>query len=116
LGLTNNLSKHYYRRLFDGKDFKMKILAIEKEFEGKTSEDFQPYLKDEARSVWDLYKHNFIREVYFRADQSSAVLILESESVEEAKKTLAELPLVKKELICFEFIPLVPYPGFERLF
>ncbi len=94
----------------------MKILAIEKEFEGKTSGDFQPYLKDEARSVWDLYKHNFIREVYFRADQSSAVLILESESVEEAKKTLAELPLVKKKLICFEFIPLVPYPGFERLF
>jgi len=94
----------------------MKILAIEKEFEGKTSKDFQPYLKDEAKSVWDLYKHNFIREIYFRADQSSAVLMLESESVEEAEKTLAELPLVKKELICFEFIPLLPYPGFERLF
>lgn len=94
----------------------MKILAIEKEFEDKTSQDFQPYLKDEAGSVWDLYKNNFIREVYFRADQSSAVLMLESESVDEAEKTLAELPLVKKKLIYFELIPLVPYPGFERLF
>ena len=94
----------------------MKILAIEKEFEGKTSKDFQPYLKDEARSVWELYKQNFIREIYFRADQSCAVLMLESESVEEAKETLTKLPLVKKELIYFELIPLVPYPGFERLF
>ena len=94
----------------------MKILAIEKEFEGKTSKDFQPYLKDEARSVWELYRQNFIREIYFRADQSSAVLMLESESVKEAKETLAKLPLVKKELIYFEIIPLVPYQGFERLF
>ncbi|RKZ00445.1 MAG: superoxide dismutase [Ignavibacteriae bacterium] len=94
----------------------MKILAIEKEFEGKTSKHFQPYLKDEAGSVWELYKQNFIREIFFRADQSSAVLMLESESVEEARETLAKLPLVKKELIYFEIIPLVPYPGFERLF
>lgn len=94
----------------------MKILAIENEFEGKTSKDFQPYLKDEAGTVWELYKQNFIREIYFRADQSSAVLMLESESIEDARETLAKLPLVKKELIYFEIIPLVPYPGFERLF
>jgi len=112
----NNLSKHLYRGSFVRKDFKMKILAIEIEFEGKTPQDFQPYLKDEARSVWNLYKNNFIREVYFRADLSSAVLMLESESVEQAEKTLAELPLVKNQLIYFELIPLVPYPGFERLF
>ncbi|NNG27382.1 MAG: superoxide dismutase [Ignavibacteriaceae bacterium] len=94
----------------------MKILAIENEYEGKSSEDFKLYLKDEAMAVWNLYKKNFIREIYFRKDKSSAVLLLESESVEEAEKTLAELPLAKKKLICFEFIPLVPYPGFERLF
>ena len=67
-------------------------------------------------AVWELYKKNFIRELYFRKDKSSAILILESESVEEAEKTLAELPLVKEKLICFEIIPLVAYPGFERLF
>jgi hypothetical protein len=94
----------------------MKILAIENEYGAKSSDDFKPYLKDEASAVWNLYKKNFIREIYFRKDKSSAVLMLECESVEAAESILAELPLVKKELICFEIIPLVAYPGFERLF
>ena len=34
----------------------MKILAIEKEYDGKTAEDFQPHLEAEARQVWKLYK------------------------------------------------------------
>jgi len=33
----------------------MKIIAIEKEYEGKTSEDFKPYLEEEAKAVWKLY-------------------------------------------------------------
>jgi hypothetical protein len=94
----------------------MKILAIEKEFAGKTAEDFQPYLEDEAISVWELYQQGVIRELYFRADRTSAVLILECENAEEAKDQLSALPLVKEELIYFDFIPLVPYSGFERLF
>jgi len=94
----------------------MKILAIENEYEGKSSDDFKPYLKDEAAAVWELYKKNFIREIYFRKYKTSAVLMLECESVEAAESILAELPLVKEELIYFEIIPLVAYPGFERLF
>ena len=94
----------------------MKVLAIEKEYEGKSSDDFKPYLKDEARAVWELYIKNFIREIYFRNDKTSAVLMLECDSVEEAEKTLTELPLVKENLIYFEIIPLVAYSGFERLF
>ena len=94
----------------------MKILAIEKEFAGKTAEDFQPYLEAEAIRVWELYKKGVIREIYFRADQTSAVLILECENLEEAKEKLSTLPLVQEDLIYFDFIPLAPYPGFERLF
>lgn len=94
----------------------MKILAIENEYKGKPSDDFKPHLRDEATAVWNLYKKNVIREIYFRQDKNAAVLILESESVKEAKKTLAELPLVKQKLIYFELIPLTAYPGFERLF
>ena len=94
----------------------MKILAIEKEIAGKTVEDFQPHLEAEARRVWELYKKGVIREIYFRSDQTSAVLILECENLEEAKEILSTLPLVQEDLIYFDFIPLVPYPGFERLF
>ena len=79
----------------------MKILAIEKEYEGKTSKDFIPFLENEAKAVWELYKSNIVREIYFLTDQNSAVIIMESESVESARETLAELPLVKEKLIYF---------------
>ena len=94
----------------------MKILAIEKEFAGKSPEDFQPHLEAEARRVWELYKKGVIREIYFRADLKNAVLILETENLKEAKEKLSTLPLIQEDLIYFEFIPLAPYPGFERLF
>ena len=94
----------------------MKILAIEKEYTGKKVEDFQPHLKAEARQVWKLYKRGVIREIYFRADQKSAIIILECKNIEDAEENLSTLPLVREGLIYFEFIPLVPYPGYERLF
>ncbi len=94
----------------------MKILAIEKDVAGTTPENFQPYLKAEAQKVWELQQQNIIREIYFQADRSCAVLILECDSVDEAEKILKTLPLVQANLIEFEIIPLKPYPGFERLF
>jgi len=54
--------------------------------------------------------------LYFRAGQSTAVLILECASTDEANALLAELPFVSHGLIEFVLIPLVAYPGFERLF
>ena len=94
----------------------MKILAIEKENPSTNSEQFTPYLKDEAKKVWEFYQSDFIREIYFRQDHSTAVLILECESIEKAKNQLIKLPLVKQNLISFELIPLIPYAGFSRLF
>ncbi|MFC2134368.1 muconolactone Delta-isomerase family protein [Bacteroidota bacterium] len=94
----------------------MKIIAIEVENEGLTSADFQPYLKDEAEVVWELYKKGVIREIHFREDRHTAVLIMECKNVDEAKSVLDSLPLVQNGLITFDIIPLKPYPGFERLF
>jgi len=106
----------------------MKILALEKEIPNTTSEQFAPHLQAEAARVWELYKSGQLREIYFRGDRhlhrtahgavqvSEAVLILECAVVEEAHQLLNSLPLVQVGLITFEVIPLVPYPGFERLF
>jgi hypothetical protein len=94
----------------------MKILALEIETEGVKPEQFAPHLKAEARHVWELYQGGAIRELYLRADRSEAVLILECRDVMEAKEKLDCLPLVRAGLISFEIIPLVPYPGFARLF
>ena len=94
----------------------MKILAIEKEYDGKAVEDFQLHLEAEARQVWELYKKGVIREIYFHADQKSAIIILECKNIDEAEENLSTLPLVREGLIYFQFIQLVPYPGYERLF
>ncbi len=94
----------------------MRIIAIEKEAPGLTARDFVPYLRDEARSGWELYKKGIIREMYFRDDKPEAVLILECNDLKSAEEHLATLPLVEKGLISFELIPLKPYHGYERLF
>ena len=49
-------------------------------------------------------------------DENTVVLFLECEDVAEARAILAALPLVKVGLIEFDVIPLMPYPGFSRLF
>jgi len=94
----------------------MKILALEHEIPEATAEQFQRYAKAEARKVWELNQSGVIRELYFRADQNEAVLVLECDSVPEARNAIAALPFVKEELITFELIPLKAYSGFERLF
>jgi hypothetical protein len=94
----------------------MRILALEVENSEAKSEDFQPYLKAEAKKVWELQQEDFIREIYFRSDRSTAILMIESDSIEMAKDKLQQLPLVSNGLIDFELIPLKPYPGYSRLF
>ena len=95
----------------------MKILAIEKEVPGVTADRFTPHLKKaEAARVWELYQAGVFRELYFRQDRPDAVLILECADVAEASQVLNTLPLAREELIAFDIIPLIPYPGFSRLF
>ena len=94
----------------------MKYLAIENEIPGNPKQRFHPLLKAEAARIWELYQSGLVRELYFRADRSEAVLVLECHDLEQAQAVLASLPLVQEELISFEVIPLIPYPGFARLF
>jgi muconolactone delta-isomerase len=94
----------------------MKILVLENELPGATSEKFQQYSKEEARKAWELHQAGIIRELYFRADRNEAVLVLECASVSEAQEILSTLPFVQNNLITFKFIPLKAYPGFDRLF
>jgi len=94
----------------------MKIIAIEHELPNANPKEFQRFAIDEAHKAWELHQLGIIRELYFRADQSTAVLVLECESTEQAESILAELPFVSENLITFDLIPLKAYPGFARLF
>jgi len=95
----------------------MRILAIERPVQGVTGDRFTPELSvAEARRAWDLHQAGMVRELFFRADEPAAVLMLECADASEARGILATLPLVAAGLIDFELIPLGAYPGFARLF
>jgi len=95
----------------------MKIIAIEKELPNLPTGAFtNELLKSEAACVWEFYQLGVLREIYFRQDRPEAVLIFECDTVEECQTLLSSLPLVNRNLIEFELIPLKPYPGFARLF
>jgi len=95
----------------------MKMLALEREVPGVVDADFTPnLLRSEAEKAWELHMSDVIREMYFSADKHEAVLVLECATVEDARRSLFKLPLVRAGLIAFDIIPLVPYNGFSRLF
>ena len=96
----------------------MKILALEHNPPGiiAVGQFNEALLQDEARRAWELYQAGIIRELYFRVDRHTAVLILECVNVDEAQAVINTLPLVQARLIEFELIPLAAYPGFARLF
>jgi muconolactone delta-isomerase len=95
----------------------MRILAIERPVPGVSEEQFTPDISAaEARRAWDLHQAGVIRELYFHADESMAVLVLQCANLAEADAALASLPMVSAGLIEFEVVPLRAYPGFARLF
>ena len=94
----------------------MKVLAISHDRAGAGEADFKPHLRAEAAYVYGLYQNDIIREIYFEKDGPAAVIVLEAKDVDEARAALNGLPLVRNQLITFEFIPLIPYTGFARLF
>lgn len=94
----------------------MKIIALERDLPGVNPEDCAPHLRAEAAALWRLMQDGNVREAYFRQDRPSAVLVLECGGTQEAEEILARLPLVEAGLIAFDVLPLVPYPGFSRLF
>ncbi|HVN53983.1 MAG TPA: hypothetical protein VMT46_06595 [Anaerolineaceae bacterium] len=94
----------------------MKLIAIEKELPGKTAADFEPHQVLEAKKAWELYQAGIFRELYFHKADHTAIIVLECSGVVEAREVLDSLPLVQQGLITFDILPLVPYPGFSRLF
>ena len=95
----------------------MKVLAIGHPRSGVRWEHIAPYVGEQARSVWERYEVDQVREFYLRADhRPGVVLVLECDDVREAERLVAELPISEAELLNFEIIPLRPYIGFRQLF
>lgn len=94
----------------------MKILALGSVLPGADPEKIKAAQKEEVRHVWEWHRRDVIREMYFRTDKPGAVFVLESASVEEARRVIDTFPLVASGLIDFELIPLGHFYGLAALF
>jgi hypothetical protein len=94
----------------------MKILALTRRRPGATYDEIQKLQYPEASEVWQLYSEGLIREIYFDPEKPAVALILEAGSIPEAAERLARLPMVKSNLIEFDYMALGPFRQFEHLF
>lgn len=94
----------------------MQILALSRRQPGVTAEQLAPLQHDEARAAWAMHLSGVLRSVHLCPERPGAVLVLECESLEAARRHLATLPMVAQGLIAFELSSMLPYTGFEALF
>ena len=94
----------------------MKVLALGRDTAPADDPRFAEVRPAEARRVWELYRSDVLREIYFRADRPNGVLVFEVPDLAAARAAIDSLPLVAAGLIDFDLVPLKPYPGFARLF
>jgi hypothetical protein len=92
----------------------MKIIAIERELKTPPGNSATELYKQEAKQVYTLYLQEMIREIYM-TEAYCAILVLECESLEQARQALDTLPLVQSGMIAFDVHELHPYPGYGRL-
>lgn len=94
----------------------MKIIAYDRFKPGVTLDTVQPYLREEVANVWRLWKAGIVRENYARADEPGVVIVFECETVDLARRYVADFPLSKAGLLEWEFIAVMAPLPLENLY
>ena len=90
----------------------MKFFVIGKRKENIPAEDFAKYADEEARKAIDLFKEEFVRELYSIKGGKGACMIIEATNEEEILEKLSTLPFVKNNYLDIDIIEVKPYRGF----
>jgi hypothetical protein len=94
----------------------MQVLVIARVKAGIPVEQVLPFVSAEAAGAWEFYASEQIRQMYYIADMSGAVMLWEGESVETVTHEVEKLPMVKEGILVCEVLPLKPYTGYASLF
>jgi hypothetical protein len=90
----------------------VKIIAYDRFKPGVTMQTIQPLLQREVANVWRLWKAGIVRENYARADEPGVIIVFELDSVDEAKRYVAEFPMPKAGYLEWFYLPLqAPLPS-----
>jgi hypothetical protein len=75
---------------------------------GVNREQITKLMPAEIRDTVRLYLDGKILQWFARGDGKGVVFLLDCRTVEEAKAMVAALPLVKEDLVTFDYMPLGP--------
>jgi len=85
----------------------MKVFAIATPKPTLTPDKLQQYMPVEVPATLQHYLDGAIEQFWFR-EKLGPIFLMNVESVEQAKASLAELPLVANDLMTYEVFPVTP--------
>lgn len=86
----------------------MQISVIARIKPGIPIEQVMPFVSPEAAQAWEFYASEQIRQMFYIADMSGAVMLWEGGSVESVTQATQKLPMVKEGLLACEILaPIV---------
>ena len=94
----------------------MQILALSRRLPATTVERLSGLAAAEAAAAWKLHAQGVIRSVHMCPERPGSMVVLECESLEEARAHLATLPMVRDGLIDFDLSRMLPFTGYAALF
>ena len=95
---------------------KIKFLVFSRLNAGITRTQVSSVLKDEVEKTWQLQMAGIIKDIYYVSDKSGVVFTIEAKDTADANNILSVLPLMKQNLIHFDYVGLIPYNGYDILF
>jgi hypothetical protein len=92
----------------------MKVFAIATPKPTLTPEKLQQFMPAEVPATLQHYLDGTVEQFWFR-EKLGPIFLMNVESVEEAKASLATLPLVANDLMTYEVFPVSPLKPLGRL-
>jgi hypothetical protein len=86
----------------------MKVFAIGSFAKPITDEERKQIMRKEVPDTLKLYLEGKIEQFWFREDKPGVIFLMNTESLDQAKAIIHELPLASNGFLGFEFIPVGP--------
>ena len=74
--------------------------------------EFEAVIPTETSRVRELYGAGVVRQIWLRDDVPGACFIVEAASLDDARRTVDDLPMARTGLSEFSVVGLRPYRGF----